>query len=173
MPRLSPQAGLMLTAVALAGVIAWEVTATVPEASDVPHMSERGTVPTPTALALPDRPIEAWKQQVLARPLFNPSRRPIASAGRESSGLPRLSAIILTGPQKLAIFAGGAGGRSIALGEGGHIGGYEVTDIGSAGATVVGPEGQTVVSLAFDPAAPSRERPAPASRTEKLRPAPK
>jgi hypothetical protein len=81
-----------------------------------------------------------------------------------------LTGIVVTGPQKTAIFASPPGGRHITAEEGGHVGAYEVVEITTAGVTISGPDGTKVITPIFDPAAsPPAKRTLPA-RTEKPTP---
>jgi hypothetical protein len=130
--------------------------------------------PLPTAAARPARPAEPnqvakatgpdphndWFNQTLARPLFSPDRHPIEAGAR---GLPRLTGIVVAGPQRIAIFAGTSNGRPVLAQAGARIGAYEVRSIADEGVTVVGPTGTSLVRPAFDPArpaAPQTARPA-------------
>jgi hypothetical protein len=107
---------------------------------------------------------DAWLHEILARPLFNYSRRPVDAGVR---GLPRLSGIVLAGSRQVAIFAGRSGEHPIIVEAGGHVGAYEVIGITGGGVTVAGPDGKTVIKPVFDagrPSTSSAESPPP-SRT--------
>jgi hypothetical protein len=105
----------------------------------------------PPKAAGPD-PHEDWFRQILARPLFNPDRRPIDSGVR---GLPRLTGIVVAGSQRVAIFAGPANGHPVLAQAGARIGVYQVRSIDDDGVTVVGPAGTSLVRPTFDPARPA------------------
>jgi hypothetical protein len=107
---------------------------------------------------------EDWFNQILARPLFNPDRRPVEAGVR---GLPRLTGIVVAGSQRVAIFAGPSNGRPVLAQTGAHIGAYEVRGIADEGVTVVGPTGTSLVRPAFDPARPA---PPEAARPGNLQP---
>ncbi|OYV32252.1 MAG: hypothetical protein B7Z80_27480 [Rhodospirillales bacterium 20-64-7] len=49
--------------------------------------------------------VRGWLQTILARPLFNPNRRPAAGAMDDGNDLPRLSAILIGHGKASAIFA--------------------------------------------------------------------
>ena len=97
---------------------------------------------------------DAWLTQILARPLFSPGRHPVELAAAGVRGLPRLTGVVVTGSQRLAIFAPASGDHAIVAGSGAHIGDYEVQAIADAGVTVVGPGGTTLLRPAFDAARP-------------------
>ncbi|WP_342629383.1 hypothetical protein AAC691_06420 [Nguyenibacter vanlangensis] len=60
--------------------------------------------PAPGGQGLPDAArIDAWRQTVLARPLFSPSRRPATAQGA-AAGTPRLAGIVVSGGRRHAIF---------------------------------------------------------------------
>ena len=162
---------------ALAGLVAVVLSATIAleaitglSAPDRATASER---PVPARQA--PRPVAAADQtgrllvEILARPVFSPDRKPVASAAVRISGLSRLTGVIVDGTQRIAIFAGPAGGRAIAAREGERVGAYEMREITSAGVTVLGPEGKMVITPTFDPAAPSAKPGLPV-RAEKARP---
>jgi general secretion pathway protein N len=162
--------GLGVALLALSGIVASEIMARQ-------STPDRPSIPTaPISARQWPNPIEAANQidgilrDTLARPIFSPDRRPVASNARVTSGLPRLTGIVVTGPQKTAIFASPPGGRPITAEEGGHVGAYEVVEITTAGVTISGPDGTKVITPIFDPAAsPPAKRTLPA-RTEKPTP---
>ena len=90
---------------------------------------------------------------VLARPLFDPRRRPpmAGSAVSPTAGLPRLTGVIVGTFGRRAIFAGPPGGRSLVVQEGEQIEAYVVQSIGPGETVVLGPEGRRVLHPAFDP----------------------
>lgn len=147
-------AGLGILALALGGAIALEATTGV-SPTDRPATSE-----TPVAGKVIQNRVAAADQtgrllsEILARPVFSPDRRPVASNTARTNGLSRLTGIVVSGTQKVAIFAGPPGSRPTAAQEGERVGAYEVREITRAGVTVLGPEGVMVVSPVFDPAAP-------------------
>ena len=90
----------------------------------------------------------------LARPLFNPDRRPTPESARASGApapdTPRLAGILVTAIARHAIFA--SGDRSIVVGEGESIGGFRVTSISGEQVAVEGPQGLRILRPSFIPA---------------------
>jgi hypothetical protein len=101
---------------------------------------------------------DTWLNEILARPLFSPERRPVEVGVR---GLPRLTGIIVSGAQKLAIFAGPANGQSVIAQAGGRIGAYEVRSVADQGVTLTGPTGTTTIRPTFDRSRPATPEPRP------------
>jgi len=107
-------------------------------------------MPAPGTAASPAERAEAWRAQILARPLFSPSRRPAPSADK-LDGVPRLSGIIEgTGPLR-AIFMVPGHDRGIVVPLGGHIGPWHVTGIEKGRVRVRDAQGEKVL-------APDRDR---------------
>ena len=80
---------------------------------------------------------------VLARPLFSPSRKPVASAdvGEVPAGdVPRLSGIIFGPDLRRAIFES-EGGKPLSLAEGDQVGAYTVHQIEATRVILSGPSG--------------------------------
>lgn len=156
-----------LVALALGGIIALEVT------TGVSPPDRRPGSETPVPARPPPGPVATADQtgrllsEILARPVFSPDRRPVASAAARTSGLSRLTGVIVDGPQRIAIFASPSGGRATAAREGERIGAYEMREITSAGVTVLGPEGTMVITPTFEPGAPQTAKPGLPVRTEK------
>lgn len=94
----------------------------------------------------------AWLQLALARPVFEPSRRPPSGQAttRSAPTLPRLSGVWVTQEEREVFFAG-PDGKSVVLHEGGSIDGYMVQNIEPGQATVTGPDGLHVLHPSFDP----------------------
>lgn len=115
-------------------------------------------------LAPPDSSqVARWAATILARPLFNPGRRPptaaqAAAPGTVTPGLPRVAGIVVTPAGRRAIFAE-RGAKPLVLGEGGQVAGFTVQSIQAGQVTVRGPEGVRVLSPTFDPAAPAQAAP--------------
>jgi len=110
-------------------------------------------------------------REVLDRPVFSPDRRPASSSGvSRASGLSRLTGVVISDTQKIAIFAPAPDGRKVSAQEGEHVGAYEITRITEAGVTVSGPEGVAIVTPAFDPAAPPAAKAALSVPVPKPRP---
>ena len=156
--------GLGAAALGLCLVIVAEILTGVGTAA--PELVGRTATParieqTDAALA-PDRH-GGWLDQILARPLFSPGRRPVELAAAGVQGLPRLTGVVVNGSQRIAIFAPASNGRPIIAENGAHIGEYEVKGITDAGVTVAGPRGTTLLRPAFDaaPVAPGLPRALP------------
>lgn len=156
-------------ALALAGVVAWECsdapTADVPLSPPRPLAEIVGGQP-----AAPETPearqghFQTQVTAVLARPLFNLTRRPpqgAASAAPSEPMPPRLTGILVSQAGRQAIFAPAAGGRAIAAYEGSHVGVFVVSAIAAGEVTVLGPDGGTrVLRPKADPAARAAAAPA-------------
>lgn len=157
-------AGLSAVILLLSGTIAYELTSRdVPPASLSAPPGHRASPPEMnTPATLRHSGIDARLREVLARPLFNPDRKPVGTGTRNVIGLPRLTGIIVTGSRKVAIFAAPAGGKPVVVEEGAHINDYELKEISDTTVTVAGPAGTTVMTPLFDAApSPVRQRPPP------------
>jgi hypothetical protein len=139
-------------AAALSCVIALEVGNWRQPEPASPVRAAKAAEPNQALVPTGPDPYQDWFNQILARPLFNPDRHPIESGVR---GLPRLTGIVVAGPQRVAIFAGPSNGRPVLAQAGARIGAYEVRSIADEGVTVVGPTGTSLVRPAFDPAQPA------------------
>jgi hypothetical protein len=89
---------------------------------------------------------------VLARPVFSLSRRPRDVAARPvpaapATILPRMTAILIDGRIKSAIFEGT--GKPTVLSEGGRIGPFVIQKIEPQQVTIIGPDGKRVVHTSF------------------------
>lgn len=152
MTRLLPSL-LLLTCAGLIALIALEIQGAWRVDSAAPAAIAAAALP-PTAKT---EPVDAagqhqvWLREILARPLFSPSRRPVETGVR---GLPRLAGIVVTGDQKLAIFAAPNGGHPVVAEAGAHVGAYVVRDVADDGVTVAGPGGVSTIRPTFDPARP-------------------
>jgi hypothetical protein len=91
---------------------------------------------------------------ILARPLFEPTRRPLApptATGAPGERLPRLSGILVTSAGRLVIFAATQGGKSMTAKEGTKIGSFLVEAISPRSVTVRGPDGVQTIEPNYDP----------------------
>jgi hypothetical protein len=149
-----------LLGAALAGVIA---LATQPPPDDAPVRAARGAGGggpadrQAPADAAADQ-VRRWAAASLARPLFNPDRRPIAPAASGSdaaAGLPRLSGIMITPAGRRAIFAATGGGKPVVVVEGGTVGGNLVQSITIGEVVLIGPDGRHSLHPTFDRALPA------------------
>jgi hypothetical protein len=111
-----------------------------------------------------------WLNEITARPLFSPTRRPVETT---VSGLPRLTGIVVAGSERVAIFAAPASEHPIVAHPGTRVGAYEVQSIADDGVTVAGPGGTTLIRPIFDLARPASLAPpgTPAARAQPARPA--
>ncbi len=95
------------------------------------------------------RAVRQWADICLARPLFEPDRRPPAQPGSSTStSLPRLSAIMIIGGQRLAIFTPD-GQKPQIVAANGIISGYRVLQISPGSVVVLGPEGKLTLRPQF------------------------
>ena len=138
--------------VVLASVVALEaMTGPAPPVVPQPRPAEAGR-PGPASILADRSP--GWVETILARPLFNADRRPVAAAAMALAGpnagtLPRLAGLVITPGARYAIFAAGDGGKQVAVAEGGRIGAYTVGRIDNAGVSVTGPGGEHVIHPSF------------------------
>jgi hypothetical protein len=105
-----------------------------------------------------------WETAILARPLFNPDRRPIAQAmagSGEAAGLPRLSGIMITPVGRHAIFTSMSGGKPVVVTEGGSVGGYLVEAISPGNVVLAGSDGRHNLRPTFDNIRPAGQTPQP------------
>ncbi len=100
-----------------------------------------------------DTAISQWAGTALARPLFTPGRRPADQAGAATDGsLPRLSAIIITGATRAAVFAAD-GQKPQVIDQGGTIDGYALNRIAPDHVELTGPDGTLSLRPQFTAAA--------------------
>lgn len=144
-----------LAGAALAGAIALETQPPAVDATVRPARSAAGSMLADrqaSADAVTDQ-LRRWVAISLARPLFNPDQRPIASAAAVSdaaAGLPRLSGIMITQTGRRAIFAATGAGKPQVVAEGGTIGGNVVQSITIEEVVLIGPDGRHNLHLTFD-----------------------
>lgn len=116
-----------------------------------------------------------WAATALARPLFSPSRRPDATASTGAQDtLPRLSAIIVSGAGRVAIFSA-SGQKPQTVEVGSAIGGYRVQSIGPDDVALAGPGGTLSLTPRFAAAAaatPGPPGPPPAAPNPDMAPLP-
>jgi hypothetical protein len=109
----------------------------------------------PAPVATGADPTGAWASTILARPLFEPQRRPPAAPAMAevsepaAQELPRLTGV-LTGPfGRIAIFANPEGGRPLVVAQGDRINGFLVQTVGLEEAKLLGPDGLRVARTGF------------------------
>ncbi|HEX2940317.1 MAG TPA: hypothetical protein VHO91_04660 [Rhodopila sp.] len=127
---------------------------------NMPLGTVRGSVPVPATTRLmtkvaaspkPRPPRKAWVAEILGRPLFSATRRPPEQLAA-IPGLPRLTAIVIDGTRRIAIFAAHPGGKPVTVEVGARIGEFDVRAISHTEVTLAGPEGQIVTRPTFDSA---------------------
>jgi hypothetical protein len=94
---------------------------------------------------------DSWGTVALARPLFDPRRRPNAGGSQQTAaGLPRLTGVLVGLDERLAFFVDPAGGKPQVVREGDTIGAHVVQSIRPGEAIVAGPRGQHVLHPSFE-----------------------
>lgn len=152
---------LGLAAAGAAGALYLELRAAPPR-SDLrppPHLARA------TATAAVAEPDDNELTAILARPLFNPSRRPVAAAAIADAAMevPRLAGIVIDRSGRSAIFAAVDHPKPLVLREGGRLGGWSLRAIEASAVTLAGPDGTRVLHLGFAKQAapqPSPQQPA-------------
>lgn len=153
--------GLAVLALALAATIWLELRGRSRDSEVmIPSAAAGSPVPTAARLAAPDPDqLARWTATSLARPLFSPSRRPpaVAAADQAASAaptLPRIAGVVVTPAGRRVIFAEAKGGKPLVVAEGGQVAGFTVRSIQAGKVVLRGPDGERVLSPAFDPDAP-------------------
>jgi hypothetical protein len=144
-------------AVGLAVTVGGEVVrsrATVDRAAPVSRVAIASKA-EPAALATGAQ-VPRWAATALARPLFDPSRRPpgataATTAAREAPAVPRLTGVLVSPAGKSAIFTVVGDPHPVVATEGGRVSGFVVRSIGAGEATLVGADGIRVLRPSFDP----------------------
>ncbi len=156
-----------LLALSLSGIIFLELRRGLPDSDAMTYPITRGQ-PSPAAIALQTTPETGpdltthRSDDILARPLFSPARRPpVAKAAPGAAAvIPRLTGVLISPEGRRVIFAD-AVGKPVAAGVGDRIGAYAVQSIEVGRIVLTGPDGPRIVTPAFDPrpAAPAGSRP--------------
>jgi hypothetical protein len=120
-----------------------------------PHLAE--TPPTPQVLQdAPDRAIQM--AALLARPLFEPTRRPPAVAAADSAPqaaiMPRVTGVLVGPADRNAIFLVPGVAAPLVAREGGRVGDYTVQSIAAGQVTLQGPGGPLMLRPTFDKNSP-------------------
>ncbi len=106
-------------------------------------------IPAAPANAGSDAAINQWAATMLARPLFDASRRPEAAPASVTDDLPpHLTAIIINGAGRYAVFSA-SGEKPQDVPEGGGIGGYLVKTIAADRVQLLGPGGPLTLRPQF------------------------
>ena len=155
--------GLIGLAAALAATAMFEVEIQ----STSPDGERRSIVVAPSEIvaarvaADTDR-LPEMEAMILARPLFEASRRPperrTTGAGASTPSLPRLAGIIVGPAGRSVIFAGPTGERPLVLAEGDKVGGYLIQSIVADQVVVTSRDGSRVLHPSFDPNALAVQR---------------
>ena len=145
--------GLGVAGLSLAAVIAAEVVGSGPGAQRVvvlPHPASRHA-----ASGRPEAGADArWVTTILARPLFDPSRRVPGGTVSAAGGL-RLSGVVVGPSGAHAIFEPAAGGKPLVLPVGGRLGDAVVRAIRPDAVLVGGRDGPRVLRPSFGGLAPA------------------
>ena len=132
----------------------------------------------PRRATLPDRPAalpvsvdnaDQSVAKILARPLFSSSRRPSAPAAANASAPAapaRLSGILVSAHDKVAIFAGSGENKPIVAHVGSQVGEDVVQSIDLERVTMHGPDGEKILRPSYE----SKEAAALSGPTEQPRP---
>ena len=148
---------LAVVLAALVGIIAMEVRAggIRPLLTPIAATHPGGLARAPGAGGAADALSAQEVATMLARPLFTPDRRPAEAGGDATTGLARLTGVVVTAAGKTAIFAGSVDGRPLVVPEGARIGQYVVASIEADAVTIIGPDGRRVLHPTFDPNQPA------------------
>jgi hypothetical protein len=98
------------------------------------------------------RQVQSWVDSILARPLFEPSRRPpppVAGPGTAASGFPRLTGIIIMPQQREAIFAVPGKAQPVVVTAGSRLNGVLIKSIEAGWIVVVDAAGAQRVRPSF------------------------
>jgi hypothetical protein len=99
-------------------------------------------------------PTDYRVSMILARPVFEPTRRPPVSVspttGGDADAIPRLAGIIITPTQRSAIFMTSSKAKAQVLTQGAHLGPLVIQSIGATSVLVVGPKGPQFLSPRYD-----------------------
>jgi hypothetical protein len=143
--------GLGLLALLLCGIIALECS----------HSKRRGPKQNLAAQHLPEgsvnpglsdaKDVAAESAAIVARPLFEPSRRPPATAtGAGAAAFPRLAGIIITPQSREAIFAAAGSPKPIVVRVGSRLNGVLIKSIDDGVVVVVDAQGARTIRPSFD-----------------------
>ena len=153
-----------LVAAGLVGILGYELLPSVTEPDLAPVAVSAPSAGNAPIAAAPATMAAASNDALLTRPLFSQTRRPPDVAGPASTAagsteaVPRMTGILIDGPNRRAIFASGHAGKTVTVVEGGRLGAFTVQSIEPRQVTLVGPAGPQTVRTTFDPslAAPAQ-----------------
>lgn len=161
----------IVAALLAAGVGAEFVWPRLPKPAPVPV----SRTASEAAKTTPADPVGVWTAAILARPLFNPDRRPTAVTAAEPTRTqqepPRLTGILVTPQGSRAIFAAAEGERGTIVGEGMRLGAWQVVAIRSGEVQLSGPDGGRIMRPSYSNA-PASSTPVAPDPTALLPPMP-
>jgi hypothetical protein len=167
---------LLATCVVLAGVVFLELESSVSNVeSRPPAPSQKPANQGPPPVQ--HESLENLVATILARPLFNPTRRPPDTGSSQNAADPglrdvRLTGIVVAPDRRLAIFALSDKKKSLPLSEGETLNGWRLDSILQEQVSLSGPGGTTTLMPKADtslvrqvglPAAPAQPQPVAAS----------
>lgn len=155
---------LAVIAAALGAAIWLELRGHVRDSASMAALPAPALPVLPGRLVPGQRPDQAarWAAIILARPLFDPGRRPphgAAASPDAAPSLPRVAGLVVTPAGRSVIFASTP--KPLVVQEGGHVGAFTVQSIESGHVTIHGPSGVQVLSPAFGPPGSAPEPGAP------------
>jgi hypothetical protein len=142
----------------LASALALVVTLELAPRSRQPTATRQAVAPAAIDAAPATADPATLVASTLARPLFDPARRPAAGPSVAAPGVqtvPRLSGIIFGATFRRAIFQG-RDGKPITAGVGDTIAGRKIERVEATQVTLSGPNGNEVLDLAGDSSAAAR-----------------
>lgn len=151
-------------AATLGGILGWQIAGS-PERARVDLTPRPATVTARNLTpAVPANQIREWAASILARPLFEPSRRPpsvaeVSLPAQTIAPPPRVTGIVISSTGRSVIFAGGTTDKPIIATEGTRVGAYTVKSIVLGQVVVEGPSGLQTLQPSYD----SRSRGAPST----------
>jgi hypothetical protein len=175
-PRLKKKSGLLALdgiAVALAGLLCLELHFAMepPVVGDVGDQRSAGVASQAQVLqtrnvSAPPSSLSTLRDMMLSRPLFDPTRRPPAAPAQVPAApmeIPRLSGIMVTPTEKIAVFSP-ATGAPIVVNQNSRFGPFTVLAISGDSVTIKTPSGVSVLGWEFG----AREKPETTPRSTLL-----
>jgi hypothetical protein len=146
---------LLGIAVLLSAILVAEILAEPPPEAEIAGASASRLAASPPAMRPePAAGIDQMIATILARPLFNASRRPAASADAPAAntGLDntRLAGIVTEAGRRFAVFAP-MGAKALVVKEGDTVNGWHVDSISPSEVALTGPGGTTTLQPKNDP----------------------
>ncbi len=148
--RIAPLARL---AAVLCGVIARECVQTTPPTRKPPDISGQFAALPPRPPAVDETRLRGWTATILARPLFEPARRPPLPTAK-TPGFPRLTGIVIARELKEAIFVLPGAPQAVVVTPGSHLDGMLIAGIAATGVLVADGAGTRLMRPSFDREAP-------------------